>query len=417
MVDVAERKREVRALSQLAFDELGGAVGGIAKMHRAISDRIFSVVGFGIGSAQAPIKALHDAISEGVYTAVSGTTSLASEASSILDLPLASPPSETAWGAGIIAAIQGLRGDTLEAEQPALAEAMTLRVDGKYIAAEPSVLAETFPAPSARLVVFLHGLMESEYAWRLGGRPSYGEQLGSTYNCTPLHIRYNTGRHISENARSFAALLAEIVDTWPVEVEEIAIVGHSMGGLVARSACHIAQTDHAPWAGKVRQVVCLGSPHFGAPLERLVHYASAGLTMLPETAPIGRFLRRRSNGIRDLRLGSLVDEDWSGRDKDALRAAVCVEVPLLVGATHYFVSATVTRSPRHPMGKLLGDGLVLTSSATGRTRSRRIGFEDSNGLHISPANHFTLLNNDVVYDKLRSWLNPIVISNGELEIC
>jgi hypothetical protein len=119
---------------------------------------------------------------------------------------------------------------------------------------------------------------------------------------------------------------------------------------------------------------------------------------------LGAFLRRRSGGIRDLRQGSLVDEDWQGCDPDALRAAACREVPLLDCATHCFVSATVTRSPRHPVGRLIGDTLVLVPSASGRSRTRRIPFREEDGLHVGGAHHLALLNHDAVYERLRAWL-------------
>jgi hypothetical protein len=149
----------------------------------------------------------------------------------------------------------------------------------------------------------------------------------------------------------------------------------------------------------VRHVVSLGTPHTGAPLEEAVHLASAALHVLPETRPLSRFLRRRSGGIRDLRRGSLVDTDWRDRDPDALRAVACEEVPLLEGATHCFVSATITRDPRHPVGRLLGDLLVLESSAAARSR-----FEIEHALHVAPAHHFALLNHPAVYERLREWL-------------
>ena len=192
--------------------------------------------------------------------------------------------------------------------------------------------------------------------------------------------------------------------TWPLGIAEIALVGHSMGGLVARSACHQAALRDAPWVKAVRRVVSLGSPHMGAPLEQSVHYLSAALSALPETRPFGAFFRRRSGGIRDLRQGSLVDADWRDCDPDALRAAACEEVPLLEGATHYFVSATITRDPRHPVGRLIGDCLVLVPSASGRSRTRRLGFRDEDGLHIGGASHFALLRHPRVYEQLKTWL-------------
>ena len=153
-------------------------------------------------------------------------------------------------------------------------------------------------------------------------------------------------------------------------VEEIALIGHSLGGLVARSACHQAAEAGMPWAGRVRHVVTLGTPHHGAPLAHGVHLAAHALHALPETRPFAGLLRRRSAGIRDLRHGSLVDRDWEGRDPDALRAAACAEVPLLPGAMHCFVSASITRDPQHPLGRLLGDALVLEPRAAARGGSR-----------------------------------------------
>jgi pimeloyl-ACP methyl ester carboxylesterase len=194
------------------------------------------------------------------------------------------------------------------------------------------------------------------------------------------------------------------VGGWPVEVEQVALIGHSMGGLVARSACHQAAERGDAWVGLVRHVVSLGSPHMGAPLAQGVHWASAALDAVPETRPLASLLRRRSAGIRDLRQGSLVDADWRDRDPDALRAEACQEVPLLEGATHCFVAATVLPNPRHPVSRLVGDYLVLEDSASGRDRTRRIPFEAEHGLVLGGTNHIALLNHPAVYDRLRDWL-------------
>jgi hypothetical protein len=177
-----------------------------------------------------------------------------------------------------------------------------------------------------------------------------------------------------------------------------------MGGLVSRSACHQAVERGDAWVGHVRHVISLGSPHMGAPLAQGVHWASAALDALPETRPLASFLRRRSAGIRDLRQGSLVDADWRDRDPDALRAEACQEVPLLDGATHCFVAATVTANPRHPVARLVGDCLVLESSASGRSRTRRIPFDAERGLVVGGASHIALLNHPAVYAQLRDWL-------------
>ena len=400
-------RNEIRALSALAFEELRAFPGAIRDMHVGIAERAFGAV----GPAGRPVQVVHDALSRRAYGAVSaGAAGLGRSADALLererigeDLELSS----TRRGSALIAAMNGLIGDRLERSRSELHQPASLRVDGRIVPPDAASLRAAFPEASGRIAVFLHGLMGTEFYWRWGGvdrAEEYGARLQSDLGFTPLYVRYNSGLHVSENGREIAALLERAVESWPVRVRQIALVGHSMGGLVARSACHQGAEHGDAWTRSVRQVISLGTPHLGAPLEQGVHVASAALHSLPETRMLASFLRRRSAGIRDLRDGSLVDEDWRDRDPDALRAAACHEVPLLAGATHCFVSATITRSPDSPLGRLLGDTLVLAPSARGRGRTRRIPFEARYGHHVAPAHHLALLNHPEVYERLREWV-------------
>jgi pimeloyl-ACP methyl ester carboxylesterase len=398
---------EARELVRLAFEELAGAVDGLHSIHGSIAGRAFRPSGVG----GAPAHWLHDRVTGAVYGGLKGS---ARGIGRVADGALARRRhvgarvvSTTPRGAAVVATINGLIGDTLERRQSALHQPMALRVHGEPVGTEREALAAAYPNATPRLVVFLHGLMETEFSWRWGTRAtgeSYGTLLERELGMTPVYVRYNSGRHISENGQSLADLLEDVVGSWPVPVTEVALVGHSMGGLVARSGAYRADLERKVWPTLVRQIVSLGTPHMGAPLEQAVHYASAGLNLVPETRPFSRFLRRRSGGIRDLRQGSLVDEDWRERDPDLLRAEAIAEVPLLSGVTHCFVTATITRSPRHPLGRLIGDCLVLQASGSGRSRTRRIGFDEAYGHHVGGAHHFALLNHPAVYDKLRDWL-------------
>ena len=396
---------EAGALVRLGFEELRGFTESIGTMERDIAARTFGSVPLG-----KPIQFVHDAVAGGVVGALGGAASAAGRgAETLVGLrPRPQRPlSATLPGGMGLAVLNGLIGDRLERDGSPLQEPMSVRVGGFAIPPERDELARAFPDATPRLVVFVHGLMGEEHGWHLGrrqGREPYGTRLARERGWTPLYVRYNSGRHISENGRSLADLLEAVTAAWPVEVTEVALVGHSMGGLVSRAACHLAARDEAAWVRNVRQVVSLGSPHMGAPLEQAVHVASYAFGRLPETRMFSTFLRRRSSGIRDLRQGSLVDEDWRDRDPEVLRAAACEEVPLLEGATHCFVSATVTRSARHPLGRVIGDTLVLKPSASGRSRTRKLGFEDEYGLHIGATNHIALLNHPAVYEKLREWL-------------
>ncbi|ADG79579.1 PGAP1 family protein OS=Tsukamurella paurometabola (strain ATCC 8368 / DSM / CCUG 35730 / CIP 100753 / JCM 10117 / KCTC 9821 / NBRC 16120 / NCIMB 702349/ NCTC 13040) OX=521096 GN=Tpau_2983 PE=4 SV=1 [Tsukamurella paurometabola] len=425
MNTVDERGRaEVKALAALGGVEIAGAVGGIHSVHRAISDRVFSAVRLGVGPAVVPVRALHNGITDGVYAGIGIAARTAGRVAAVgAAWPGDRPPSETPRGAALIGALLGLIGDDLDAAGSPLAdEPMTIRVDGAVVhlgegraplgRLDPG---EVFDGASGRVVVFLHGLCETEHAWGLGGLDAddYGVRLAVDLGATPVYVRYNSGRHISDNGDALADLLERLVAVWPVAITELVLIGHSMGGLVVRGAVHRAQSRGAAWPDVVTATVSLGTPHLGAPLEQAAHYGSAALAAVPETAPFGRLLRRRSAGIRDLRGGSVVDEDWRGRDADALGGAIAAEVPLMAGAEHFFVAATVTRDARNPLGRIIGDGLVLGPSAAGgaacgadhgRGRTRRIGFAAEAGMHLGGAHHFTLLRSDAVYTQLREWL-------------
>lgn len=369
---------DTQALARLAFRELGGAIAGIGRIHRAVA-------------ARAPRNVVHDEIARRVYGGLrAGSHALGAAAGHAAGRLETAPLADTRAGAMTLGILNGLVGDALD---PALTLPMTLRVRGER---------------SDCAVVFLHGLMETDRSW--GERP-YGDRLAAELGCTPVYVRYNTGRHISENGRELAELLRDELG-W---AQRIALVGHSMGGLVARSAAHQAALAGHAWPARVTHVISLGTPHLGAPLAQGVHWLAHALGRLPETRPLADFFRRRSAGIRDLRAGSLVDDDWRGRDPDALRADALAEVPLLEGATHCFVSATLTRDARHPLGRLLGDVLVLTPSASGRSRTRRVGFRDEDGFAVGGAHHFALLDHPEVYERLRAWLSTSMTrTSGQL---
>ena len=290
---------------------------------------------------------------------------------------------------------------------------MEFRHAGRRLPLEPGAIACAYPDATPKLAIFVHGLAGSDAVWRFYaeeyyGDPetTYGSRLARDLGYTPLYLRYNSGLHVSENGARLERRMAELVRAWPVPVEEVVLVGHSMGGLVVRSACHAGRRRGSRWIDAVRHVVCLGTPHLGAPLEKLGNVAGWALGALDVTRPLARIVNGRSAGIKDLRFGYLVEEDWQGRHPDALLEDNRHDIPFLDTATHYFVAATVTRSPRHPMAHVLGDTLVRLPSATGRgaPAARRIPFRDEHGRHLGAMNHLRLLNHPRVYTQLRAWL-------------
>ncbi|BCI51984.1 permease [Mycolicibacterium litorale] len=402
------RATEIRALGEVAAEGVTVLRDVVRGMHTGIASRVFTSV----GPAARPVEVIHDAIAHTVYSAVGTAGQRLPEAVTAVAAARVhddTPIDQTPAAAEAIAALNGIYGDELAARGNALATTMAVRVDGRRVDPTPSAVAEAFPDATNRIVVFVHGLCQTETSWRRPPRPGvdapdprpYGARLRDDLGFTPVDVRYNTGLHISSNGHGLDELLTALTEAWPVPVSDIALVGHSMGGLVVRSACHYGDEAGRPWVGKVRQVVCLGSPHLGADLEKGVNAASWALSRLRETRALAEFLNLRSDGIKDLRFGACLDEDWGEADPDEFLRDRCAEVPFLTGVSYHFVATSA--APR-PVGMMLGDHLVRPSSAAGRGRRRRIPFEADNGLVMTGLHHFDLLNHPDIYDRLVHWL-------------
>jgi len=399
----------LRALGGAAGDAAAEGVARVEEMHRAIAGRTFAAV----GPRASPVRAAHDGISAAVYAGVRGGAWVAGRAAGAV--AALTPLAETDWperpGVAVLeGAIGGALGDHVEARHPALAPRMAVRLAGRDVDADPESLVAAFPQAQPRVAVFLHGLCETEAAW---GRPAadgdvpgtYGDRLRRHLGHSPVFLRYNSGLHISENGRRLAALLDRLVAGWPVEVEELVLIGHSMGGLVVRSACAEGERRGLPWTGRVRHCVYLGTPHDGAPLERAASLAAWTLRRLPETRALATAVERRSAGIRDLGHAYLRDEDWSGHDPERPWADAGTPLPLLASARHHAIAATVGATPRHLSSRLLGDTLVLHPSALGRgRRGVPLPLAEEDCHHLGRVHHLALLDHPLVYERLRSWL-------------
>jgi triacylglycerol lipase len=315
-----------------------------------------------------------------------------------------------------IGSLNGAVGDFLAERGNGLAVTMRLRHGEALLPFDLTIpLGEAGTAPvSGKLCLFVHGLGCTEWSWsidaaRTHGDPgvNYGSLLERELSYTPLYLRYNTGRRISDNGRELAALLERLVGVWPVPVEEVVVVGHSMGGLVARSAAHQGAAQGHRWVERLEHLFCLGSPHFGAPLEKLGNALAYGLKRidLPATQVIGRVIDARSVGIKDLRYGYLTVDDWQGTDPDAFLENHRKDIPFLDHVNHTFIASTVTRDPEHPLGVVFGDLLVRTPSAScgNPPEMRRIRFEGDDRI-FGGISHVALANHPAVYAQIKRCL-------------
>ncbi|GAB3768988.1 pimeloyl-ACP methyl ester carboxylesterase [Nocardioides ginsengisegetis] len=373
-------------LSEVA-DEL--VVKTVRDTHYAWADRVHGLARRASGGTSTVPELAHRGIAAAVYGGLSVGFRAASKGLDAVAATGVGPRLEDdARGRFVSAAVNGLIGDRLLRERPQLAIPMAVRREGSDVRLERQELAAAFPAATGRVVVFLHGLCENESYWDRGraeGRPTYGEALAER-GWTPVFLRTNTGLPLRENGVALSALMQRLVEEWPTPVTRIALVGHSMGGLVVRAAGAVAADVEEPWSGRVSDVVTLGTPHLGAPIARGVGQGSRGMARLPETAAFGRILDWRSTGVHDLVAGLAED------------------VPPLPHARYRLVAATLTTSPRHPVGRYVGDLLVRPPSAYGRDRFGTELFPGADVLHVGRTDHFGLLNHPDIHRALAEWL-------------
>ncbi|WP_240359874.1 esterase/lipase family protein [Pyxidicoccus trucidator] len=334
-----------------------------------------------------------------------------------MDVPASAPeapvvPPARASGGGVefaIGVLNGVVGDYLHRQDNGLATPMEFFHDGRPLRLDRESLQRAYPHSRGRLALWVHGLAVTEAVWSFPSEPAvtYGSLLEQDAGFTPLYLRYNTGLHISDNGESLARLLEELVAAFPVPVEELVLVGYSMGGLVVRSACHVAAEAGHTWLSHVRRAVYIGVPHLGSPLERVGRAVSWVLRKVPNayTQLIADVADLRSSGVKDLGVARLLRRDWEDGDPDVPLQSRAHPVPLLPRISHHLVVGALAAQERHLLSMLFGDGVVPLTSAAGRAGGavHDLLVPPENVRVVTGIHHVALAHDAQVYARLRAW--------------
>jgi PGAP1-like protein len=386
---------DLAGLNRLATEVTAGLTNLAETLHNSIASSP--------GIFGTPMQKGESAIASIVYESVRGVTRLTGGTNDTILAQLvptldqnSSPEREAA-----LAALNGVMGDYLAATGNPLAISMRLRRRGQPLTLEREALAAAIPAPRDKLLLLVHGLCMNDLQWRRKGS-DFGAALARELGYTTIYLHYNTGLHTSTNGRAFADLIEALLQQWPEPLQDFAILAHSMGGLLSRSAYHYGVMAGHVWPQHLRKLIFLGTPHHGALLERGGNWVNVCLGLSRYTAPFARLGNLRSAGITDLRYGNLLDEDWQGFDRFEHTGDVRHPVPLPEKVLCYALAANIGKQA----DAFLGDGMVPVNSALGRHEDPRLklSFAPSRQWVGNGMNHWSLLSRPAVYKQIRRWI-------------
>lgn len=386
---------DLRGVSKLAIDATTGITDLVEAMHRNIA-RIPGIT-----------PSLEDGKTNGltgfVYRTVRGVTQVVGggiDAALALAAPMFGNLTHVPARDAVQAALNGVLGDHLVATSNPLAIPMQFRQNGEALTLTKEALASAIPNPTGKVLVLIHGLCMNDRQWNMaradGTMHDHGAELQKDLGYTAVYLRYNTGLHVASNGKAFAAALDELIAAWPVKLKELAIVAHSMGGLVTRSACHYASENAHVWPKHLKQIVFLGTPHQGAPLERGGHWIDIILGATPYASPFAKLGKVRSTGITDLRYGSVVEDAY--KDHPVL--------PLPANVKCFAIAGTTGQQNGDLRDRLLGDGLVPLASALGEHENPTLSlnFAADRKVTLYATNHMQLLSAAPAYEAVKTFL-------------
>jgi pimeloyl-ACP methyl ester carboxylesterase len=392
---------ELRALSELIILATVGITDVTQEAHRELSK---------LPGPLRPLQPILSLIPDGVYASIRGITKLVGAtidtALSLIPSELSVVPGSAAHSIGreaALAVLNGIVGDTLVAKGNALAIPMTFRSSGLALSLEQDALRSAFPEASAKVVVLVHGSCMNDLQWQQGDF-NYGKTLAEDGARCALYLHYNTGLAVAENGAALASLLETLRVNWPVPISEITFVAHSMGGLVVRSACESARIEKLQWLSNLHAGILLGTPHHGAPLERLGQLVDVSLGAVSYTKAFARLGKIRSAGVTDLADGAVLAAAKDTR----------TWIPLPTHAAWFIAAAMMSPAPATDeasttarTAEFIGDGLVPRDSALGIGETEADSLKGCTRWTGYAINHVDLLRNAPLLEALHTWLRGI----------
>lgn len=400
----SKKTRHIKPSDLHGLAKLGTqAVKGVTRIVEGVHQSVWRSLGAPSGDEPDKTRGFTGLVYKSIYKATHWLESGVDKHQAMLDLLEQTQP-DSSQRMALISVMNGVMGDSLLHHRNPFSIDMSMRYQGEALDWQAMPV---MPEVTGKILVLIHGLCMNDLQWSMNSAQSHGSMLAQELGYTPLYLRYNSGLHSSINGRELSGQLEEMLEHWPVEVEEITILAHSMGGLLTRGAFHYAQEDGLNWPGYLKNIIFLGTPHHGAPLERMGNLLDVVLDLTSYTAPFSRIGKLRSAGITDLRHGHVLDEDWHGLDRFHRKPDARKGMDLPEGVACYAVAATLSAPDGALKHSAIGDGLVPVSSALGEHEDGHyeLVFAPESQLTVYRTGHLELLSSPEVAQQLLKWLS------------
>lgn len=388
--EVARYARRTLALLQLALRGGGELTDLVAEMHAVIARAPLPFARLQPNAGAAPFP----------YRIVAGSLRQMAAALAAIPAGHVQPPMADRW-LQFVAVLNGVMGDKLASWHNPLATPLQFVDGGGRVLPPQAVLANQ--ATQGKVLLFVPGLCMAECYWQTPAQQAWVRQLGEQGHAVG-YLRYNSGLAIYQNG----AALSQLLETHYAagSVAELVFVGHSMGGLLVRSALEHARQQGYAWPANVSHCAFLATPHHGAPLERIGNLANGLLSVTPYTLPFMRLGNIRSRGIKDLRFACLTQAQSELMTDHCHRDPRPSAVPLPTHIRYLLISASLTDDRA---GTLLGDGLVPLASARGQHADARFELQAPklHRQHMHGTGHLALLAAEPLYTALAGWLSEL----------
>jgi hypothetical protein len=330
------------------------------------------------------------------------------------------------WGQLGQSLLNGMIGEYLEKENNPLAIQMGFFHQSQKLSLDCQ-LAQQLDCPlSNKVVIFVHGLTNLETVWDYPAEGSsnasivnhyidvcfspvnktspenYGKKLQEEFGFTPFYLRYNTGLSLEKNGRNFSAQLSKLFKNYPIKIDDLMLIGFSMGGGLLSHAQYSAQKNNQAWLKVLSKCMYLGDSSENSLLANILQLSGDFLRHTPI-----RYINFLADWF-DYRSKRLQTNENKENDFDLKRRRSREFALFVESSRHYFVNGNLTRKGQNIYNRSIED----LNPKQKNSDSSRATPPRSQSVHLEGISPIRLAHSNRVYSLISRWVKAQDLKDG-----